>query len=567
MALFLRRPRAGFRFKLFVALALPTAVLAAVLLVFARRETARQIVAAIEDASQRTDRRFGELEGLWAKNLAGLSGRLTSSTRIPGAMEAALEELDPRVLADATAYELTLAGIRGVVAAFFNANSVPVLTLLDGGSIPWEGPAAQPGDATGRQLSYRLLRGSLYAFYTRPVELFGRRLGLLAVGLPIREEIARGFESLVGAEVAFVAGGTVAAASPGMAGSDLGERVVALAAGPARAEVFAGGGEWAISTRRLGDDAAFRVIAIPIAAVVAPYRRLERTILGGGLVALVLALLVGNVLSGSLAAPVRSLEQAARTVARGDYTIRVAVTTNDEIGELGRAFNEMARDLGLKEQYRSLLNKVVSPDVAAEMLAGEIFLGGENRVATILFADIRGFTSLSEGMEPQEVISILNAYMEGAAGAVEQEGGVVDKYVGDELMAVFGAPVAHVDDAARAARAAWRIREFALRISAERAAAGKRTVELGIGINTGLVVAGNMGSSNRLNYTVLGEAVNLAARLCAVAGRGQILLSEAAFAATAGRVAAAVQPPLQLKGFSSTVIPYLLTGVETDANA
>ena len=153
-------------------------------------------------------------------------------------------------------------------------------------------------------------------------------------------------------------------------------------------------------------------------------------------------------------------------------------------------------------------------------------------------------------MEPEAVISLLNDCMEKMSEAVEAEGGVVDKYVGDELMAVFGAPVSRGDDAGRAVRAAIRIQEGLAELNWQRRAEGADPIAVGVGINSGKAVAGNMGSSNRLNYTVLGEEVNLASRLCDIAPAGEVYMS----AATAGEVkrTLSVEPigVRQLKGFS-----------------
>ncbi len=119
----------------------------------------------------------------------------------------------------------------------------------------------------------------------------------------------------------------------------------------------------------------------------------------------------------------------------------------------------MTRGLLLRERYRSVLNKVVSQDVAEELMKGDVELGGENRLVTVLFADIRGFTTMTEGMEPQEVIGLLNECMEHLSEAIDAEGGVVDKFIGDEVMAVFGAPATQDDHARRAVSAALRMRE------------------------------------------------------------------------------------------------------------
>src|SRR5205814_870235 len=128
----------------------------------------------------------------------------------------------------------------------------------------------------------------------------------------------------------------------------------------------------------------------------------------------------------------------------------------------------------------------------------------ETRRVVSLFADVRGFTAMTEGMEPQRVIALLNEFMEAASDAIDAEGGVVDKYVGDEIMAVFGAPVSRGGDADRAVRAALRIRAAVTELNAGRAARGEAPVSVGVGINAGPAVAGNMGSPGRLNYTVLG---------------------------------------------------------------
>src|SRR6185503_18741877 len=137
---------------------------------------------------------------------------------------------------------------------------------------------------------------------------------------------------------------------------------------------------------------------------------------------------------------------------------RVKPRTADEIGRLGEAFNEMAEGLQLKEKYRGVLDKVVSPEVAEELLSGKIDLGGELRSVTVLFCDIRGFTKMTEGMKPHDVLDLLNRHMTAMTEIVRRHGGIVDKFVGDELMAVFGAPKSTVNDACAAVRAANEMR-------------------------------------------------------------------------------------------------------------
>ena len=313
------------------------------------------------------------------------------------------------------------------------------------------------------------------------------------------------------------------------------------------------GRRWAILSDPLNVDAPedeWRVLAVDLDPVLRPFERISGALAVGGFVTLLLAALASHFVAKGLAGPVRSLMEAASRVAEGDYGATVQLARRDELGRLADSFNEMTEGLRLKEQYRGVLDKVVSKDVAEELIEGGIELGGETRNVAVLFADIRGFTALTEGMDPEAVITLINACMEKMSEAVEAEGGVVDKYVGDELMAVFGAPVSRGDDAGRAVRAAIRIQEGLADLNRRRRVEGADPIGVGVGVNSGKAVAGNMGSSNRLNYTVLGEAVNLASRLCAIAPAGEVYISEA----TAGEVngTLSVEPigAHRLKGFS-----------------
>jgi adenylate cyclase len=209
-----------------------------------------------------------------------------------------------------------------------------------------------------------------------------------------------------------------------------------------------------------------------------------------------------------------------------------------------------------------VLDKVVSKDVAEEILKTKIQLGGEDRIVTMLFCDIRGFTGLTASLTPQKTIEILNACMTKVSRVIEGEGGVIDKYVGDEVMALFGAPAAHPDHALRAVSAGMLIVETLKKWNQARVESGELALEMGIGVHTGLVVVGNMGAEDRLNYTVLGSNVNLAARLCAVAKPYQLIISEATLREP--KVAQFFYtnplPPITLKGFSEPVQIYEITG-------
>ena len=173
----------------------------------------------------------------------------------------------------------------------------------------------------------------------------------------------------------------------------------------------------------------------------------------------------------------------------------------------------MTRGLVERDKVRDLLGRNVSPEVAAELLRRPAALGGEERDATILFTDIRGFTSLGESAQPSELLELLNAYFTELTRVIEDHGGVVDKYIGDAVMAVFGAPVVDSDHAAHAVKCARAIGRVMRAYNESRLQNNLPPLETGIGIATGTVVAGLMGSVSRNNYTVIGDTVNLAARL------------------------------------------------------
>src|SRR5437762_9027613 len=245
----------------------------------------------------------------------------------------------------------------------------------------------------------------------------------------------------------------------------------------------------------------------------APYLRLERTYLGLALLGLALCGIHGLWIARGVSRPVLKLAGGAREIAAGKYNQRVQLKQEDEIGALAASFNQMSAGLAERDRVRDLLGKVVSPAIATELLRKQVTLGGEQREVTVLFSDLRNFTSMSEPLAPEETLGILNHYFSRVAGIVEKHGGVVDKYVGDALMALFGAPVASVDDADRALRAALEMTTALDELNQQWHRRGLPTVGVGIGINTGVVVAGNMGSEKRLNYTVIGDGVNLASRL------------------------------------------------------
>jgi adenylate cyclase len=229
--------------------------------------------------------------------------------------------------------------------------------------------------------------------------------------------------------------------------------------------------------------------------------------------AVVVALVVGLALSHELAMllargitqPITDVRSALARVRAGDFAARVPVVTSDELGELAHDFNLMARGLEEREEMRAAFGTYMDKDVAALILSGQFPDEGVEIDVSIMFCDVRGFTSYAERAEATEVIATLNRLFETMVPIVDLHGGHVDKFIGDGLLAVFGAPETYPDHADRAVAAACAI--------AAAVNVGDTGLRVGVGVNTGRVVAGSIGGAGRLNFSVIGDAVNVAARV------------------------------------------------------
>ncbi|MBS0623415.1 MAG: adenylate/guanylate cyclase domain-containing protein [Verrucomicrobia bacterium] len=254
-------------------------------------------------------------------------------------------------------------------------------------------------------------------------------------------------------------------------------------------------------------------------------QQISLNLVGVTLLSLGIALLLLGRICKKITSPIAMLACAAEDIGKGKIEaieLPKVEKRQDEVATLTHSFKKMILALRERESIRGMLNKVVSKEIAEKILSRAIELEGEERVATLLFSDIRGFTQLSQHMKPKVLIKILNAYMTRMCAIIDSTHGVVDKFVGDEIMALYGVPIDLEQHAIKAIEAAVEM----MRVLKQWQTSHSESFSVGIGIHTGIVCAGNMGSENRLNYTVVGANVNLAARLCEQASAMQILVSE-----------------------------------------
>lgn len=211
--------------------------------------------------------------------------------------------------------------------------------------------------------------------------------------------------------------------------------------------------------------------------------------------------------------PLKKLTDSANEISKGNYDCKTVICSNDEMGVLGDSFNAMAKSLKEKEFMRDTFGKIVTPQIRDYLLNKNVALGGETLDVTVMFCDIRGFTTLSESMKPETIVSLLNEYFTGLEKCIAQHGGVINKYIGDAVMALFGAPMQSTTHAIDAYAAALDMRKELVEMNKNFVAQGLPELKFGIGLHSGPVLAGNIGAANRMEYTVIGDTVNTASRI------------------------------------------------------
>jgi class 3 adenylate cyclase/HAMP domain-containing protein len=325
-------------------------------------------------------------------------------------------------------------------------------------------------------------------------------------------------------------------------------------------------------------DESHSLFAAETASFARDRRFLTGVVAAISVISLLAALGLGGVLSWSLIRPVRRVDGALEQIAGGDFATRVEVPNRDEFGNLANNVNIAAgrlagayhdlEDLNVNLQETvdakvselermSRLKRYLSPQLAESIVehVGDLDLGSRRKYLTTFFSDVRGFTEAAERMEPDELIAQLNDYLSAMTEIVFKHEGTLDKYVGDALMVFFGDPIWQDDHAARAVRMAFEMRDRLLEMREEWGRIHRESFQIGIGITTGWVTVGDIGTDSRSDYTVLGNEVNVASRLSDSAAAGQILVTDATLEALRGVMDVQATPVerLELKGVSRDV--------------
>lgn len=284
------------------------------------------------------------------------------------------------------------------------------------------------------------------------------------------------------------------------------------------------------------------------------------------LLMMMLGIITAYYLGKRLTRPINDLMDASKAINAGNYSFRINEKRNDEIGYLMGAFNTMASGLLEKSQVENAFSRFVSPKVAKQIMQNldQVQLGGKHVNATAVFADIVGFTSIAEKMPPAEVANLLNEYFSYISMITRLYHGTIDKFMGDCAMLIFGAPEEDKDHKLNAITCAVMIQRLTEILNKERIIDGQIPIHFRIGINSGVMLAGNMGSNERMQYTVVGDSVNIASRLQTIAEKDQIVITDTLVKDpdVQWHVVAHRYKSIQLRGISKPVTTYLVTDVK-----
>jgi adenylate cyclase len=551
-----------------VALVLACVTPAVAAAIFRSRAAEKDMLAQVERRVNATNRRFTEELDEYQANARLALSMSEHGTRF----QQALAAHDPagvdrmvKMLADVYQHRVILvADDHGVILARANAERGPASLGPDSSPAFAELLAGKP--LTGL-VDVKFADGPGYALVTaEPVRADGVQVGTIALLTPMTASYLEYLEPKLNADLSLRVNEKVVAACSDHPAPDLESH--------AETAVFkeVGGKLFALKTFQ-PDELQRPGMEVELTASrdVTELRdqvRRELWLHLGGL-GLVLAIVLGLALrfASRMGGAIRAISEAATKVKAGEYTNAPVIHTGDELESLSVDFNKMVEGLRERDRLRETFGRYVTRQVADHLLKGNVNLGGELVPVTVLFSDIRSFTSISETMEPRALLDFLNEYFSGMVESVMLHHGVVDKFIGDAIMAVFGAPVPHPDDPLHAIKAALEMRARLEKLNEAFRARGLPELRTGIGLHSGEVVAGNMGHTQRMEYTVIGDAVNLASRLEGMTKelKCDVLLSDDLFRLVEKHVDTEPLHKIKVKGREREVMVYRLIGLKSDA--
>ena len=307
------------------------------------------------------------------------------------------------------------------------------------------------------------------------------------------------------------------------------------------------------------------VSTVSVSEAFAAVEKMQNQNLKITVVVLFVAVLIVFFFSRTLSVPIVRLVSATQRVEDGDYAFQISPSTRDEIGSLTSSFSSMTGGLAERERLKDSMTRFVNKQVAEKAARGELALGGEEKECAIFFSDLRGFTAMSEKMTPEQVVEYLNEYFTDMVGCVSETHGIVDKYIGDAIMATWGALESVGNNTENAVNAALMMRQKLIEFN-DRGQGVRPFAKFGCGINSGSVVSGQIGSSQKMEYTVIGDAVNLASRVETLNKPfgTDILISEDSYRHVADMFAVEKMPAISVKGKSEPQIIYAVLGRKDD---
>lgn len=576
------------RWKIFLAFIFVVGGLLLVTQFVANTVIDSESVETIRTDLQNTNHVF---EALLAERRASLSARiqvLAQSTAMEAALDSGKRAQDPATVKD-TALTLNeslnlalfqVVGRRGALLCSLIGKDRPDLPKPAKNAPAYDPIFARSVDENSLTVTSGAWasKDTLFETITGPVFIQDNVLGAIRIGFAMDDTFAKTLKEQTGSEVALLVNGKVFASS--LDGEERNQLLSALNLMLGKAQSASEDGVFEASLAGnpylgqfiniMGPDGAKVADLLQLrskAGVLKLLSNLRKNFLMIFSSGLILALLVAFFLSRTITKPLDSLIAATRQVDRGDLSVHVDVDTRDELGALADSFNDMVKDLKEKERVKGLFGRYLPKAVADKVMAqqGELELGGEQKEVAILFSDIRGFTAISERMSPQALVAMLNDYYTRMIDVLFENGGTLDKTIGDAIMAVFGAPVNDPDAPMRAIKTALEMQEALKHFNADRLAQNLEPFEIGIGINTGIVVAGNLGSTKQFSYTVIGDEVNLASRMCSVAKKGQIIITEATYRKVKWHFEFNRLEPVMVKNVSQPVQIYEVLGFKKEA--